>query len=145
MASKRDHLFPPTSIGRNQGSRLQRVDSHDSMTTHPLLTSVRPSSPSPDQTMSGAPRYVPYTPRQRVTPTAMTTGTTAHPPSPQQHQGDATSKLHLMNLKAAAQIVGLDTGSVGWAILEKLVLESDHHTAEWMEIWVAVTSGKVGS
>jgi hypothetical protein len=143
MASKRDHLFPSTSIGRAQGSRLQRVDSHDSLTAHPLLTTNRPSSPAPDQIINGAPRYVPYTPRQRVTPTATTFGTTVHPPSPQQQQGDATNKLQLMNLKAAVQNVGLDTGSIGWAILEKLVSEND--AAEWVELWTTVTSGKVCS
>jgi hypothetical protein len=48
-----------------------------------------------------------------------------------------------MNLKAAVQNVGLDTGSIGWAILEKLVIESD--ATEWVELWAAVTSGKVSS
>jgi hypothetical protein len=48
-----------------------------------------------------------------------------------------------LNLKAAAQNIGLDTGSVGWAILEKLVSYSDHHAADWTDIWTAVTSGKV--
>lgn len=44
-----------------------------------------------------------------------------------------------MNLKAAAQTVGLDTGTVGWAILEKLVLES---SGECSDIWQAVTVGR---
>jgi hypothetical protein len=48
-----------------------------------------------------------------------------------------------MNMKAAAQGVGLDTGSVGWAILEKLVFESEQHGGEWADILVAVTTGKV--
>lgn len=47
-----------------------------------------------------------------------------------------------MNLKAAAQGVGLDAGSVGWAILEKLAHEGDT-TEDWAEIWNAVTKGKV--
>lgn len=90
------------------------------------------------------PRYVPYTPRQRVAatvPTTGTSGTTVHPPSFQPHQGDATSKLQIMNLKAAAQNVGLDTGTLGWSILEKIVLENDG--SEWAEIMSALTSGKV--
>ncbi|KAG5730904.1 Vacuolar protein sorting-associated protein 9a, partial [Termitomyces sp. T112] len=62
--------------------------------------------------------------------------------SPHHQQGDAASRLQLVNLKAAAQNIGLDTGSVGWAILEKLVHESDHHDAEWTEIWSVVTTGK---
>jgi hypothetical protein len=57
-----------------------------------------------------------------------------------QQQGGATSKLQLMNLKAAAQNVGLDTGSVGWAILEKLV---GSEGGEWIEIWNALWVGKV--
>lgn len=149
MASARDHLFPATSIGRTQGSRLQRVPSHESLAAHPLLSSNQPSSPGSDHgtisspSTAGNQRYVPYTPRQRVTPTAATTGTTVHPPSPQHQHGDATSKLQLMNMKSAAQGVGLDTGSVGWAILEKLVSESDQHGGEWSDIWTAVTTGKV--
>jgi hypothetical protein len=77
---------------------------------------------------------VPYTPRQRVAPTSATTAT-AHPPSPQQ-QGDATSKLQLMHLKAAAQNIGLDSGTLGWSILEKSVLDCDY-SEEWMEIYNA--------
>lgn len=150
MASQRDLLFPSTSIGRTQGTRLVRTPSHESLTAHPLLSPSNSGPASPESSVSGttngAPRYVPYTPRQRAPPTAATTGTTLTLPSvaasSQQHQGDATSKLQLMNLKAAAQNGGLDTGSMGWAILEKLVLENDQW-AEWTEIWSALTSGKV--
>ncbi|KAF8074643.1 hypothetical protein FPV67DRAFT_1665396 [Lyophyllum atratum] len=146
MASKgdRDHLFPATSIGRTQGSRLQPVQSNDSLSAHPLLSPNHSSSSLNEHgasPLTASPRYVPYTPKQRVSPTAATTGTTVHPSSPQQH-GDATSKLQLVNLKAAAQNMGLDIGSVGWAILEKLVYESDHHDADWTDVWAAVTSGK---
>lgn len=151
MTSKRDQLFPTTSIGRSQGSRLQHQSSHESLTAHPLLSSTPSAadfSPgtSGSASGSGTQRYVPYTPRQRVSPspvTTITTGTAIHPPSPKFQQGDATSKLQLMNLKAAAQNVGLDAGSVGWAILEKLVYESEHQTNEWVEVWTAVASGKV--
>ncbi|GJE90337.1 vacuolar sorting protein 9 (VPS9) domain-containing protein [Phanerochaete sordida] len=63
--------------------------------------------------------------------------------SPQQptFQSDATSKLQLMNLKAAAQKGGLDAASTGWAILEKLGTETDHG-AEWNEVWHAISAGK---
>jgi hypothetical protein len=83
----------------------------------------------------------------------MTPGTLIHPPSPQHHQpaggDDATTKLQLTNAKAEAQNVGLDTHtggsegpSVGWAMLEKIVCESE--TGEvWTEIWNAITAGKV--
>ncbi|KAG6884291.1 hypothetical protein C0993_012436 [Termitomyces sp. T159_Od127] len=140
----RDRLFPATSIGRTAGSRLQRVPSKELLSAHPLLSSSHSSSSSVDNGSSQTtPRYLPYTPRQRVSPTAVTTGTTIHPPPlPHHQQGDATSKLQLVNLKAAAQNIGLDTGSLGWAILEKLVCESDHHDSEWTEIWSAITTGK---
>lgn len=131
------------SIGRAQGSRLQRVDSHDSLNAHPLISSNRPSSPSPDHAVDGhsVPRYVPYTPRQRVAPMGGNVGPIVHPPSPQQSQGDAATRLQMMNLRAAVQSVGLDTGTIGWGILEKLALEGE--AAEWAELWAAVTSGKV--
>ncbi|KAF7329907.1 VPS9 domain-containing protein [Mycena kentingensis (nom. inval.)] len=55
------------------------------------------------------------------------------------HQPSATSKLQMVNLKAAAQNVGLDTGSFGWAILEKLVASEG---GEWTEVWSALAVGK---
>ncbi|KII87103.1 hypothetical protein PLICRDRAFT_42742 [Plicaturopsis crispa FD-325 SS-3] len=156
MSTKRDTLFPSTSIGRVQGTNLQRKASQEMITTHPLLspapsttspTAQSPPSPEaavPAHGTSTPPRYIPYTPRQRVAPTPATTGTTIHSSisaAPQPHQGGATGKLQLMNLKAAAQNIGLDVGSVGWAILETLVGESDH-TQEWNDIWNAITTGK---
>ena len=141
MTSKRENEFPATSIGRSAGIRLQAAV-HEA---HPL-SSPKPPSPAPSESgpISGAtlgnPKYVPYTPRQRVAPTSATTAT-VHPPSPQQ-QGDATSKLQLMHLKAAAQNIGLDSGTLGWSILEKLVLDCDY-SEEWMEIYNAITYSKV--
>ncbi len=150
MTTRRDNEFPATSIGRTAGTRIQNAVS--GLEAHPLL-SPRPASPAPSEhgsiTGSSAsvnnnvpPRYVPYTPRQRVTPTAATTGTTVHPSSPQHLSGDATSKLQLMHLKAAAQMIGLDSGTLGWAMLEKLVLDVEV-SDEWTDIWNAITSGKV--
>jgi hypothetical protein len=55
--------------------------------------------------------------------------------------GNATTKLQLMHLKAAAQNLGLDTSTVGWGILEKLV--GFNEGEEWSEIWGLLTSGKV--
>ena len=46
-----------------------------------------------------------------------------------------------MHLKAAAQNIGLDTSTVGWAILEKLVAYNEGD--DWNEIWGLITSGKV--
>ena len=63
-------------------------------------------------------------------------------PQPHSSQGDATSKLQLMNLKAAAQKGGLDSASTGWAILERLGIETDHGP-EWNKIWDAISLGKV--
>jgi hypothetical protein len=157
MAHKQDQLFPSASIGRVQGARLgiQRTTSHEILAAHPLLSPNNANVQLGEPTQGGSattsnsndpPRYVPYTPRQRATPTSATTGTTtvhqSVSTSSQQYQGDATSKLQLMNLKAAAQNVGLDTGTVGWVMLEKLVNESDHG-AEWTDIWNSIVIGKV--
>ena len=150
MTSKRENEFPATSIGRTSSMRLQAAAAHEA---HPLSL-PRPASPAPSDSglistsgatlsVNGNPKYVPYTPRQRISPTSATT-TTAHPSSPQQQQGDATSKLQFMHLKAAAQYIGLDSGTLGWSILERLVSDCDH-SEEWMEIYNAITSSKVYS
>jgi len=47
-----------------------------------------------------------------------------------------------MNLKSYAQSIGLETNSLGWEILEKLVAEHDSNP-EWADIWTALTIGKV--
>jgi len=47
----------------------------------------------------------------------------------------------MVNLKAAAQGIGLDITSLGWVILEKL--SQDGETEEWSDIWGAITKGKV--
>ncbi|KAF9244216.1 hypothetical protein BU15DRAFT_86138 [Melanogaster broomeanus] len=151
MSVRHEHTFPPSSIGRAQGSTVARSGSRESITTHPLLspgpsvtgTSSQLPSPTPDTgSHTSNSKYVPYTPRQRPA----TTSTTAQPPvspSAQQPQsyGGATGKLQLMNLKAAAQGIGLDTGSLGWAILEKISYEGNT-SEDWSEIWAAVTKGK---
>jgi len=146
MTRKREDSFPATSIGRTAGFGFQRataaIHATDSLTAHPLNSPNRSSSPSPSD-VGGGPRYLPYTPRQRVSASTTTTGTTVQPASssPQHQHGDATSKLQVVHLKAAAQNFGLDTGSVGWGILERLVYSEGD--AEWTEIWDAVTLGKV--
>ncbi|KAF8884076.1 hypothetical protein CPB84DRAFT_1850791 [Gymnopilus junonius] len=166
---KRDGDFPATSIGRSSGSRLHlhaaSSSTHEAH-AHPLLSPGRSSSPTPSEQphsgMSppttnvnsngglGPQKYIPYTPRQRVTPT--TTTTTVHPStaSPQHgsHQGggDATSKLQLMHLKAAAQAIGLDSGTLGWTMLERLVMnvhgEGEQEEEGWTVVWNTITSGK---
>ncbi|KAF9440734.1 hypothetical protein P691DRAFT_780012 [Macrolepiota fuliginosa MF-IS2] len=142
MANReRENQFPATSIGRSSGARLQQTaTAHES---HPL--GLSPTESSNNSTSSGSfanTKYRPYTPRHRVGAPTVTTGTIVHPPSPQHHPtgpgGDATSKLQLTNAKAVAQNVGLDTGSVGWGILEKIVLEGE----AWPEVWSALTGGK---
>ena len=155
----RDSLFPATSIGRSRGQHIQRSASpnlspRETLTTHPLLSpspssNLPPTTASPpESTNSQYPtttRYVPYTPKHRVSSIA-TTGTTNHSPlsvsTQQPYHGDATSKLQAMNLKAAAQNIELDASSVGWAMLEKLIHEADH-SPEWNEIWHALSIDKV--
>ncbi|KAI0796140.1 hypothetical protein C8Q75DRAFT_745384 [Abortiporus biennis] len=168
MEGKRNSgLFPSSSIGRAGGSQIPRISSHDSLAAHPLLSSTSTSNPpgssallissvqstTVDNQLPLSPttptpttRYVPYTPRQRGAPTSATTGTTMHSsiqasPQAQSFHGDATTKLQLMNLKAAAQKGGLDAASTGWAILEKLGTEADHST-EWNDIWNALAISK---
>lgn len=156
--SKRNSLHPAVSIARSHGN-LIRTSSHESLTAHPLLSPTLPGSSSSSvsststtaveahPTQAAATRYVPYTPRQRAQPTSTATGLTIQStvqasPQPHSSQGDATTKLQLMNLKAAAQKGGLDSASTGWALLEKLGTETDH-SAEWNAIWDAISVGKV--
>ncbi|EMD38990.1 hypothetical protein CERSUDRAFT_93030 [Gelatoporia subvermispora B] len=148
--SKRDSLFLSGAAGRSGAAALPHNGSHESLHAHPLLSPTPSISPSDSPARAATPpRYVPYTPRQRVAPTsAMTTAGatsvsagTVSAPQIQQHPGDAASKLQLMHLKAAAQSVGLDTQSTGWAILERLAIETDHGP-EWNEIWNAIAVGK---
>ncbi|KAI0761822.1 hypothetical protein BD413DRAFT_646397 [Trametes elegans] len=152
--SRREALFPTGSIGRS-GLNVQRNSSHESLTAHPLLSPPSPSTstsstavsapdvPPVPSASSPAPRYVPYTPRQRGTPspamTITTTGATMHPAAPPDR--DAANRLQLMNLKAAAQKDGLDAASTGWLILERFALEAERGQ-EWNELWSAVVDGK---
>lgn len=149
---------------------MQRTNispAHEPLSAHPLL-SPSPQSPytppadvpsPPSIAPAPAPRYVPYTPRQRTAPapTTTTASSSAHTQSANQNAGSsspqapspsATSKLQLVNLKAAAQGLGLDTGSMGWAVLERLTGAGGtpgggDDEAEWAEIWNTVTAGKV--
>lgn len=152
------HSLAPASLGRSQGLRLQ--GSTESL-THPLLSSSLGLANDPQQVRRSidlpvndplaptpAPKYVPYTPRQRVQPSSPTTSTSVQasaasasvPPSTVPH-GGATGKLQLQNLKAAAQAVGLSNGSVGWAMLERFV--GDASLGEWEQAWGLITTGKV--
>jgi hypothetical protein len=157
MSSRRDDLFPTGSIGRSQGAFIQRTPSpapsltRETLTAHPLLTptpaSVPVNVPLPsdvqDTTTPGT-RYATYTPRHRTAPTTGTTLQSSLSVSPQQQPGGSTAanKLQLVNLKAGAQSIGLETTSVGWEILEKLVAEHDSNP-EWADIWNALSVGKV--
>jgi len=148
--------FPATSIGRTSGPRLQQILSVQE--SHPLGL----NSPFLQESNTFTQKYRTYTPRTRgapspaasssqtAVPPTITPGTLIHPPSPQHHQpasGDVTTKLRLTNAKAEAQNIGLDTGgspgpSIGWAMLEKIVSESESDQV-WADVWTAVTSGKV--
>lgn len=157
MSGRRDDLFPSGSIGRSQGLFIQRAPSpapsltRETLTAHPLLSpnpssapaSTAPSSDAQDATTPGM-RYATYTPRHRTAPTTGTTLQSSLSVSPQQQPGGsaAATKLQLMNLKAGAQSIGLETNSLGWEILEKLVAEHDNNP-EWADIWSALTIGMV--
>lgn len=159
MSTRSDSQFPATSLSVNgNNSKIHRTPSHEALAAHPLLSpgpssaSVSSTGSSPETTRVAPPKYLPYTPRHRPptgTVTTGTTGTIVSSPlsvSPQHYQGtaSATSKLQLQNLKAAAQNLGLDAGSLGWAMLEELVSGVDHNPA-WNEIWSLLTVGKVRS
>ncbi len=158
MSSRRDDLFPSGSIGRAQGSLIQRIPSptpsltREALTAHPLLSPtpasapVNAAAPTSDTNDTSPPgtRYATYTPRQRTAPTTGTTLQSSVSVSPQQQPGgsSAANKLQLMNLKAGAQSIGLETSSVGWEILEKLVAEHDNNP-DWTDVWNALIAGKV--
>jgi len=157
MSDRRDDLFPSGSIGRTQGLFVQRTPSpapslnRETLTAHPLLsptpasapTSAAPTSDAQDTTTPGT-RYATYTPRHRTAPTTGTTLQSSLSVSQQQQPGGSTAanKLQLMNLKAGAQSIGLETNSLGWEVLERLVAEHDNNP-EWADIWNATTAGKV--
>ncbi|TRM66871.1 hypothetical protein BD626DRAFT_484068 [Schizophyllum amplum] len=121
------HLTAPTtggnggvsntsSLGRTTGQRtLQRIPSHESLATHPLL-SPHTATFAPSPAAAAAPTstaYVPYTPRTQRPSSA--------PPPP-----EAQHKLQLVSLKSAAQgELGLDPASVGWHLLERLIVLPD--------------------
>lgn len=161
MSSDSDRLKPPGSIGRAQGARLVHSSSRESLTTHPLLSSVSSeptaavANPGGSPSSSPQPAYVPYVPRQQrplptSPPTAAKSAIASVPVSRQtsathnvSNSGGpstasaATSKLQMQNLKAAAQKIGLNGTSFGWMMLEKLASE-----VEWEKVWNALTAGK---
>lgn len=149
----------PSSESLTTHPLLSPASSSLNVSTVPPATSSVETSPDRNLSASTAaatvsnaappPKYLPYTPRhQRVPAGSATTGTTVSSPvsvSPHQHQGGvatATSKLQLQNLKAVAQEHGLDVTSLGWAMLEEIIMGSDHSVA-WSEIWNAIAVGKV--
>jgi hypothetical protein len=160
MSAKRDSSFPASSIGRSSGAAMLRsvspspslTPSRESLTAHPLLSPSH--TPPPQQTIQSSPteqsnsspttaRYATYTPRHRTAAAATVTVTSSSPVSPQHQQvGGAATKLQLVNLKAFAQSIGVETGSVGWDMLEYLLSEHEHST-EWTDICNALTTGKV--
>lgn len=164
MTTRKDAPFVVSSLGRVQGGQLSRDNnpSRESLTSHPLLSppptstgsgnnsaadinnlrapATTVSSPQPlsgSPTESSSPKYVPYTPRHRVS----TSQVTAQPSPPTAGAaGSATPQLQLQNLRAAAQDAQLTAGSVGWAICEKLYQEGEG--TDWEDIWSAVTSNR---
>ncbi|KAJ4469524.1 hypothetical protein J3R30DRAFT_3550652 [Lentinula aciculospora] len=83
-------------------------------------------------------------------PSVIVTPATTSSSSSTNNHLDATTKLQLMNLKAAAQALGLDAGTVGWGILETLAAGEhgiahsslDWDNTEWDVIWEALSTGK---
>jgi hypothetical protein len=158
MGTRKEPIFV-SSLGRTHGTKLTREGnaSHDSLASHPLLSpppittsstadarlTVTPSPISATDNPNGgpsSPKYVPYTPRHRVS-TSQVTAQSSPPSLGGITGGGATPQLQLQNLKAAAQNAQLTAGSVGWAICEKLFQEGE--SPEWEDIWTAVVTNKV--
>ncbi|KAG8875501.1 hypothetical protein FRB97_005062 [Tulasnella sp. 331] len=153
MAFNSDGGSDPFLLGTPHDLRIPATN--DSL-THPLLSSPhtpqharRASEQSiPDPLApSATPKYVPYTPRQRVQLSSPMTSTSvqasaasASTPSTAIPLGGATGKLQYQNMKAAAQAIGLGNGSVGWAMLEKFT--GDAALGEWEQAWGLITTGK---
>lgn len=161
MVSNEGHLKIPESTDDAQGAKLPRTSSRESLPVpaHPLLSSgadeaASITSISGSPSSSPKPAYVPYVPRQqRPLPTSPTTAAkSAVSSTPVSRQTSAplamatssgtsttsaaTSKLQLQNLKAAAQRIGLNGTSFGWAMLEKIANEAGFEKA-----WNALAAG----
>lgn len=157
MTSQNDSALSVASLGRGSGARMQRTPSHESLTTHPLLSPPLNQIEPDSQT---ATRYVPYTPRHRTQHSASTPATSVSPqptisisnstPNPS-FQATAspigvTGRLQLQNLKAEVQAMGLGNESIGWVMLEKLCSSApfpESERAEWDEVWDLITKGQV--
>ncbi|CUA78118.1 Nuclear receptor corepressor 2 [Rhizoctonia solani] len=144
------------SLGKTTGAKMQRTPSHESLTTHPLLS---PPLGQLEQDTQPTPRYVPYTPRHRAQHSASVPATSTSPqptisisnstsnPSFQASTSPSgvTGRLQLQNLKAEAQGIGLGNESVGWGMLEKLcssIPYPENERSEWDEIWDLLTKGQ---
>jgi hypothetical protein len=161
MATRKDAPYTPTtSLSRTGGRKLTAVDnaSHELLMSHPLLSpppavvttaaqaqDAKTSESPTTVNTSASPKYVPYTPRHRVTTSQVTSQASSFTASssslPIGTGGGATPQLQLQNLKAAAQNAHLAVGSVGWAICEKLYNEGEN--PEWEDLWSAVINNKV--
>ncbi|CAE6503642.1 unnamed protein product [Rhizoctonia solani] len=156
MSDRQDSNISPISLGRTEGANMQRTPSHESLTTHPLLS---PPLGQVEQDAQLAPRYIPYTPRHRAQhsasvpaastspqPTISISNSTSHPSfQASASSSGVTGRLQLQNLKAEAQSIGLDNESVGWAMLERLcssVPYPENERPEWDEIWDLLTKGQ---
>ncbi|KAJ3767544.1 hypothetical protein FB446DRAFT_754590 [Lentinula raphanica] len=116
-----DNGFPPTGLGYVPYTRTPRHKPSPASPTH--------STPTPHVSHSSS----------NPSPSVIVTPATTSLSASSVHHLDATTKLQLMHLKAAAQALGLDAGTVGWAILEALEGE---HGSEWNTIWDAFSTGK---
>ncbi len=131
---------PRSSIDRAHGNQF----SPDPLGAHPLASSLPSDASTVSQSILTPPRYVPYTPRQRpVATTASTTPNSSNAITSSPSNGEATSKLQLQRLKAAVQTFGVESDSIGWAILEK-IFTGANEGVEWDDIWNAIASGSVG-
>lgn len=147
MSKSKDSLSPSGPIDKAAG-QMHRTPSRESLNAHPLLANaptLQPANSSSSLKAETTPKYVPYTPRHRPPTSSATTGTSNQPasslPTHQPGHGNATTMLHMQNMKATSQSIGIGSGTVGWAILEKL---SDAESgAEWDDVWSVLITLKV--
>ncbi|KAF5387353.1 hypothetical protein D9757_005760 [Collybiopsis confluens] len=156
----------PQSLSRQSSHESLNVIAHPLLSPSSTTTSLSTSSGATtwdNGLSSNNLGYVPYTrasARHKPAPASPTHSTSSHVPHPSgtispsvivtpattttttssASHIDLTTKLQLMNLKAVSASLGIETGTVGWAILEALAKE---HGSDWDLIWDALDKGKV--
>ena len=134
----KEHLFPIASFSRATGKVPAResLPERESPLHHPLLSPVSPSPPTTTAATASS-AYVPYTPRQQR---QVASSSPLLPETPFASTATTTTAA-VAGWKTAAEALGLNSDTVGWTILHKLV-ETDNTGSEWDDLWATLQSGK---